>query len=83
MRVEAALAALDDPLGDELLGLIFAAAVSQAPGLSGTPLAGHSVSAISSASCASSSARSTSRVIRASAAINRARSIRNTASIAL
>src|SRR3546814_12791354 len=25
MRVEAALAALDDPLGDELLGLIFAA----------------------------------------------------------
>src|SRR3990167_7775292 len=60
----------------------FAAAANQAPGRSGTPLLGQSVSAISSASCASSSARSTSPVIRASEAINRARSMRNTASIA-
>src|SRR5215831_18508216 len=56
--------------------------MSQAPGLSGTPEAGHFSSAATSASCASSSARPTSRVMRASAATIFADSIRQTASIA-
>ena len=38
--------------------------ISQAPGLSGTPLAGQRSSAVTSASCASSSARSRSRTMR-------------------
>ena len=52
-----------------------------APGLRGTPVRGHSASATTSASCASSSARSTSRTIRARPATSLARSIRNTVSI--
>ena len=59
-----------------------AAAISQAPGLFGTPVFGHSASAVTSASCASSSARPTSRTIRARPAMSLARSIRKTASIA-
>jgi len=59
------------------------AAINHAPGRSGTPDFGQSVRAASKASCASSSARPTSRVIRASPAISRARSMRKTASIAL
>src|SRR6187402_2166336 len=60
----------------------FAVAISQAPGLSGTPVSGHLSIAASSASCARSSARPTSRTIRARPAIRRADSIRQTASIA-
>ena len=59
-----------------------AAAISQAPGLSGTPVRGHSDSAITQASCASSSAKPTSRTIRARPAMSLARSIRKTVSIA-
>ena len=59
-----------------------AVAMSQAPGLSGTPDSGHCSSAATSASCARSSARPTSRTIRARPAISRADSIRQTASIA-
>ena len=59
-----------------------AVAISQAPGLSGTPVAGHCSSAATSASCARSSARPTSRTIRARPAMSRADSIRQTASIA-
>ena len=60
----------------------FAVAMSQAPGLSGTPDSGHCSSAATSASCASSSARPTSRTIRARPAMSLADSIRQTASIA-
>ena len=60
----------------------FAVAMSQAPGLSGTPDSGHRSSAATSASCARSSARPTSPTIRASPAISLADSIRQTASIA-
>src|ERR671917_249878 len=56
--------------------------MSQAPGLSGTPDSGHFSSAATSASCARSSARPTSRTMRASPPISRADSIRQTASIA-
>src|SRR2546425_13221199 len=56
--------------------------MSQAPGLSGTPDSGHRSSATTRASCASSSARPTSRTIRASPAISLADSIRKTAWIA-
>jgi hypothetical protein len=42
-----------------------AAAISHAPGLSGTPVFGHSDKAVTKASCASSSARLTSLTIRA------------------
>src|SRR3954453_12592647 len=56
-------------------------AISQAPGLSGTPDSGHCSSAATSASCARSSASPTSRTTRASPAISRAASIRQTASI--
>src|SRR5688500_7543621 len=59
-----------------------ATAMSQAPGLSGTPDSGHCSSAATSASWASSSARPTSRTIRVRAAISLADSIRKTASIA-
>ena len=47
-----------------------AVAISQAPGLSGTPARGHCSSAATSASCASSSARPTSRTMRARPAIS-------------
>ena len=60
----------------------FAAAISQAPGLSGTPVRGHRSSAATSASWARSSASPTSRTILVRPAINRADSIRQTASIA-
>src|SRR6267142_1956451 len=59
-----------------------AVAMSQAPGLSGTPDAGHSSSAATSASCARSSARPTSPTIRARPAMTFADSIRQTASTA-
>src|SRR5580658_281630 len=60
----------------------FAVAMSQAPGLSGMPVRGHCSSAITSASCASSSARPTSRTSRARPAMSLADSIRQTASMA-
>ena len=59
-----------------------AVAISQAPGLSGTPDSGQRSSAATSASWASSSARPTSRTIRARPAISRADSILQTAWIA-
>ncbi len=60
-----------------------AVAMSQAPGLSGTPDSGQRSSAATSASCASSSAIPTSRTTRASAAMSRADSMRQTARMAL
>src|SRR5262249_19522845 len=54
--------------------------ISHAPGLSGTPLSGHCSRAATSASAAASSARPTSRTSRASPAIRRADSMRQTAS---
>ena len=59
-----------------------AVAISQAPGLSGTPASGQRSSAATSASCASSSASPTSRTRRARPAMSRADSIRKTASMA-
>src|SRR5580692_3171114 len=59
-----------------------AVTISHAPGLSGMPDAGHCSSAATSASWARSSATATSRTMRVSPAINRADSIRHTASIA-
>ena len=59
-----------------------ATAISQAPGLAGTPVLGHSDRAATSASCASSSARSTLRTMRARPAMSLARSMRKVASIA-
>ena len=59
-----------------------AVAISQAPGLRGMPVAGHCSSAATSASCARSSARPTSRTMRVSPAISRADSMRQTASMA-
>src|SRR5947207_8204821 len=59
-----------------------AVAISHAPGPPGTPWAGHCSSAITRASCASSSAAPTSPVIRARPAMRRGDSIRQTASIA-
>src|SRR5260370_1989647 len=56
--------------------------MSQAPGLSGTPDSGHFSSAATRASCASSSARPTSRTIRARPAMSLADSILQTAWIA-
>src|SRR5687768_4566357 len=56
--------------------------MSQAPGLSGTPDRGQVSSAATSASCASSSARPTSRTIRARPAMSLADSILQTASMA-
>src|SRR5512132_3788527 len=56
-----------------------AAAVSQAPGLSGMPDAGHCSSAATSASCASSSAKPTSRTMRAIPAVILGDSILQTA----
>jgi hypothetical protein len=60
----------------------FAVAMSQAPGFSGTPDSGHRSSAVTSASCARSSATPTSRTIRARPAMSRADSTLQTASIA-
>src|SRR5215472_2874096 len=60
----------------------FAVAISQAPGPSGMPRTGHCSSAITKASCASSSAAPTSPVMRARPAMRRGASIRQTASIA-
>jgi hypothetical protein len=59
----------------------FAVAMSHAPGLSGTPDSGHCSSAATRASCASSSARPTSRTIRARPAMSLADSILQTASM--
>ena len=56
-----------------------AVVISQADGLSGIPDTGHCSSAATSASCARSSARSTSRVIRARAPTRRADSARHVA----
>src|SRR6266480_4708183 len=61
---------------------LLAAAMSHAPGLSGMPDSGHCSSAATRASWARSSATATSRTMRVSPAINRADSIRHTASIA-
>src|SRR2546425_4481148 len=60
----------------------FAVAISHAPGLSGTPASGHCSSAATRASCANSSARPTSRTIRARPAMILADSILQTASMA-
>src|SRR6266850_5465106 len=60
----------------------FAVAMSQAPGLSGTPDSGHCSSAATSASCARSSARPTSRTTRVRPAMSRGASILHTASMA-
>jgi hypothetical protein len=60
----------------------FAAAMSQAPGLSGMPDSGHCWRAATRASCASSSARPTSRTIRVRPAMILADSILQTASMA-
>src|SRR5215475_9230961 len=59
----------------------FAVTMSQEPGLSGMPEIGHSLSATTSASCASSSAMPTSRTIRVSPAMIRACSILKIASM--
>jgi hypothetical protein len=59
-----------------------AVAISQAPGFFGTPDCGHRSRATTSASCARSSARPTSRTMRARPAISRGDSILQTASIA-
>src|SRR5438093_2247827 len=59
----------------------FAVAMSHAPGLSGTPDSGHRSSAATRASWARSSARPTSRTIRARPAMSLADSILQTASI--
>src|SRR5690606_32030559 len=60
----------------------FADLISHAPGLSGMPVAGHRSRAVSSASCARSSAKPMSRTTRARPPISRADSIRQTASMA-
>jgi hypothetical protein len=61
----------------------FAVAISHAPGLSGIPASGHCSSALTSASCARSSASPTSRTMRTRPPSSRADSIRQTASMAL
>src|SRR5512143_2626806 len=76
------LRSASDLLRNRSIARRFAVAMSQAPGLSGTPASGHRSSATTSASWASSSARPTSRTIRVRAAIKRADSILQTASIA-
>src|ERR1700676_5513489 len=58
-----------------------AAAINQAPGLSGTPDSGHCSSAATRASCARSSASPTSRTIRVRPAMSLGDSILHTASI--
>src|SRR5258708_14261212 len=59
-----------------------AVVISQAPGLSGTPVAGHRSRAANRASCVKSSASGTSRSILARLVISRGCSIRHTARIA-
>src|SRR6266851_4483820 len=59
-----------------------AVAMSQAPGLSGTPDSGQCSSAATRASCAKSSATPTSRTMRARPAMSLGDSIRQTASMA-
>src|ERR1700730_3091314 len=59
-----------------------AVAISQAPGLSGTPVAGHRSRAANRSSCVNSSASGTSRSILAKLVISRGCSIRQTARIA-
>src|SRR5580704_17144134 len=59
-----------------------AVAISQAPGLSGTPVTGHRSRAANRASCVKSSASGTSRSILARLVISRGCSIRQTARIA-
>src|SRR5437867_5518259 len=59
----------------------FAVAISQAPGLSGTPDLGHCSSAATRASCARSSARPTSCTIRMRLAMSLGDSILQTASM--
>ena len=66
----------------KLIAWCLAVAMSQAPGLSGTPDSGHCSSAATRASCASSSATPTSRTMRARPAISLGDSIRKTAWIA-
>ncbi len=61
----------------------FAAAISQAPGFSGTPETGQRSSAVTRASWASSSAKPTSRSMRAKPAISRGDSILQMASMVL
>src|SRR6266436_2216982 len=56
--------------------------MSQAPGFSGTPVAGHRSRATNKASCVKSSASGTSRNILAKLVISRGCSIRQTARIA-
>src|SRR3989344_3282727 len=58
-----------------------AVVISRASGLAGRPVVGQCCSAAASASCASSSARPTSRVMRATLAMMRAASIRHTESM--
>src|SRR3954470_1278397 len=58
-----------------------AVTISQAPGFSGTPVAGHCSRAASNASCVNSSASGTSRRILARLVISRGCSIRQTARI--
>ena len=60
----------------------FAVVISHAAGFSGTPVAGHCSRAATSASCARSSASSTSRVIRVRAPTRRADSARHAATMA-
>src|SRR5579864_5251100 len=59
-------------------GRCLAVAMSQAPGLSGTPDCGHCSSAATRASCARSSARPTSRTIRVRPAMSLGDSILQT-----
>src|ERR1700716_402445 len=59
----------------------FAVSMSEAPGLSGTPVSGHRSRAATRASCARSSATPTSRTIRVRPAMSLADSILQTASI--
>ena len=59
----------------------FGDAISHAPGFSGTPVAGQTSIAASSASCVKSSASGTSRSIRDRLVISRGCSIRQTARI--
>ena len=60
----------------------FAVVISHAPGFAGMPVVGHCSSAATSASCARSSASSTSRVIRVRAPTRRADSARHAAMMA-
>src|ERR1022692_2456465 len=71
------------PRRNESIARRFAAFISHAPGLSGMPSSGQTSRAVTSASCASSSAMPISWVTRAIAAMRRVDSIFHTASIVL